>query len=337
LQWNTSCLTNTTIRTQAHNLTVTQLSWSHSGRFLASASRDRSFAVFERSPSPALPTPSATAAAAAAATGATQSAQAPPDAQPPTFALVQRVKLAHTRVLWGICWSHDDALLATAARDNTVKLWATPACSSSSGNEQGGAAAANDAGTHTQGSNCGAGAPSSAIPMQGGSKSVVPERPSLTLPPFPSPVTAVEFAPCELEQQGGQGRRGCKVLAVGLESGGLQLWGVQQEVVPAATQQPGLQAQQGPGERVSCTAGAAPDSGVSSGQQGHGRVLHAWLIWQSDQFCSHAGAVNAVAWQPLDASKEGSKEQQLQVASCSDDHSVRVYTVNVRMLGRGEQ
>jgi elongator complex protein 2 len=84
---------------QAHTLTVIQLSWSHKDDMLASCSRDRTFSIFKR---------------------------IRPDScdGSDTFQLIQRVKNAHTRILWGISWSPDDSLLATGSRDELVKLWA---------------------------------------------------------------------------------------------------------------------------------------------------------------------------------------------------------------------
>lgn len=43
------------------------------------------------------------------------------------FSLHGRVK-AHARILWGIAWSSNNALFATAARDCTVKLWRPKNC-----------------------------------------------------------------------------------------------------------------------------------------------------------------------------------------------------------------
>jgi WD40 repeat protein len=41
------------------------------------------------------------------------------------FVLVQTVARAHRRIAWSASWAHDDALLATGARDGTVKIWTT--------------------------------------------------------------------------------------------------------------------------------------------------------------------------------------------------------------------
>ena len=88
-------------------LAVTQLAFSPNGRFLASASRDRTVALFERQPGTHAGTSAAGAAAAAAAPGGDQVAG---------FRLVGRIK-AHARIVWGLHWSPDSHLLATASRD----------------------------------------------------------------------------------------------------------------------------------------------------------------------------------------------------------------------------
>ena len=43
-----------------------------------------------------------------------------------------RVK-AHARILWGIAWSSNSALFATASRDCTVKLWCPENCAGAGG------------------------------------------------------------------------------------------------------------------------------------------------------------------------------------------------------------
>lgn len=121
---------------QAHTLTVTQLCWSHNDDMLASCSRDRSFSVFRR-------------------------IQARPSGGPDTFELIQRVKNAHTRILWGISWSPDDSILATGSRDETVKMWGVVK------NSQNGSIAVED-------------------------------KPVFSLPLFQSAVTCLSFSPASL-------------------------------------------------------------------------------------------------------------------------------------------
>ena len=41
------------------------------------------------------------------------------------FSLVKKMKDAHSRIIWGISWSHDDKLFATCSREKqkAVKIW----------------------------------------------------------------------------------------------------------------------------------------------------------------------------------------------------------------------
>lgn len=78
----------------AHTLTVVQLEFSKCDQYLVSCSRDRSWALFQR----------------------TNELQ---------FTLFKKLKDAHSRIIWGVNWSHDDAFFATASREKqkSVKLW----------------------------------------------------------------------------------------------------------------------------------------------------------------------------------------------------------------------
>jgi hypothetical protein len=42
------------------------------------------------------------------------------------FEIVTKLKDAHSRIIWGISWSHDDAFYASASREKqkSVKVWA---------------------------------------------------------------------------------------------------------------------------------------------------------------------------------------------------------------------
>eukprot|EP00887_Chlorella_sp_A99_P005490 scaffold1.g5490.t1 len=83
----------------AHALTVTQLAFSPDGALLASASRGRSVALFQRQ------------GEGASAAGA------------PPFRPAGKLPKAHARVVWSVHWSPDGALLATGSRDGNVKVW----------------------------------------------------------------------------------------------------------------------------------------------------------------------------------------------------------------------
>ena len=134
------------------------------------------------------------------------------------------LRSAHSRVLWGVAWSPDDHLVATGSRDEMVKLWA--------------------------------------VVQQPGSEAVVPadqmvavvaERPTATLPAFPSAVSSLEFSP-PLHSDGSEGSG--YLLAVGLESGELQVWTLPSD----------------------------------------GEGLQACCCWSTDRFTRHAAAVSAVCW-----------------------------------------
>ncbi len=70
-----------------HTLTVTQLEFSHGGGYLASASRDRTFAVWS--------VPDGAVGRRGGGDGS--------DAR-----LLRRVKGAHARIVWGVSWTHND-------------------------------------------------------------------------------------------------------------------------------------------------------------------------------------------------------------------------------------
>lgn len=102
-----------------HTLTVTQLEFSQDGRYLLSGSRDRSYSVWKvpghyagsaGNGSSGSGNSSATDAANNAAAGEQDSAGG--------FELVVRAQKAHSRIIWGVSWSHDSRWvhMATAAR-----------------------------------------------------------------------------------------------------------------------------------------------------------------------------------------------------------------------------
>jgi len=79
-----------------HSLTVTQLSFSNSDKYLLSVSRDRSWAIFESTQDPLN-----------------------------SFKEVAKMEKAQTRILWTCAWAPDYSFFATGSRDKTIKFWET--------------------------------------------------------------------------------------------------------------------------------------------------------------------------------------------------------------------
>lgn len=107
---------------------------------------------------------------------------------------MQTLARAHKRIIWSCDWAHDDALLATTSRDGVVKLWQRRV------GEGGG----------------------------GLQPVLVPEAMASFKPTTneTDAVTAVAFAPRLIQQGGveGGGEEGSYLLAIGMESGGVELW-----------------------------------------------------------------------------------------------------------------
>ena len=96
----------------------------------------------------------------------------------------------------------------------------------------------------------------------------------------------------------------CYHLAAGLESGVVQLL------------------------RLAAQEAAAP---AASGQQPLGLTAHE-LVWQSPLHEQHAAAVRRCCWRREDEegqSAEGQGAGRYLLASCSDDHSLRVFSVRL--------
>ena len=98
-----------------HQLSVTQLAFSHDDEWLLSASRDRQWCLYRRA-----------------------------DASPMQYSLHTVHIQAHERIIWSVSWAADDSIFATAARDKTVKVWqkSSAAPVTSSGEDAVGAVAA---------------------------------------------------------------------------------------------------------------------------------------------------------------------------------------------------
>ncbi len=206
---------------------------------------------------------------------------------------------AHARIVWGLAWSPDSRLLATGSRDNSVKLWAAPPPRESQPQQQ----------------------PQQQAPPRDGTLVL------LATLPFADAVRAVAFAP--LEPADGTAAGGstaehrepagllCYGLAVGLEDGSVHIVDVQ------------------------CREGTS-SGGSSSGEvpvaAGGLCLAQHRVAWQSGQYDQHAAAVRRLCWRrDVDSSSAGGAlpgpaaagGRRFHLASCGDDHAVRVYSIQL--------
>lgn len=93
-------------RLELHQLSVTQLAFSPSGRYLLSVSRDRSWALFAADSDPVDQQSSGELALAATSSS-----------------LAAGVKSPHQRVLWSCDWAATDRHFATVSRDRVLAVW----------------------------------------------------------------------------------------------------------------------------------------------------------------------------------------------------------------------
>lgn len=85
-----------------HSLTVTSIRFSPDDRYILTASRDRSWQLYERSE------------------------------DGDSYARRASATKAHARIIWDCAWAEDCSFFATAARDKTVKVWQTAGIDASS-------------------------------------------------------------------------------------------------------------------------------------------------------------------------------------------------------------
>ncbi|KAG2449340.1 hypothetical protein HYH02_005495 [Chlamydomonas schloesseri] len=254
---------------KAHSLTVTQLAWSPSGARLAAASRDRTFSIWQRRSGSGAGDPQQREGGVVAG-GSKEVGEE--EEEEVGFELLCRAKGAHGRVIWSVCWSHDERLLATAARDDTVKVWRL-----------------------------------AEAPEAAGGGAAVSAVLAVTLPQFPCAATAVAFAPtAAASSAAGSGSAMSYHLAVGLEDGSLQLW----RLDPAAAPAEGLTA--------AClwTAPAA---------WRHVAPVRR-LAWRGAPGTGALGQEGAAAAAEAVVVAGGGGSGVAQLASCSEDHSVRVFS-----------
>lgn len=146
-----------------------------------------------------------------------------------------------------------------------------------------------------------------------------PQKPVVTLPHFAVGITAVALAPQHVaaaaaaEDAGGGGCPSVAtcvhVLAVGLEDGRVQVW--QLSLMPLA-------------------GGAAAQDAEQQVQEWRSEQL-----WVSAPWEQHAGAVKRLCWGAAcvigvcGGSPGAGRGQGMQLASCGEDHSVRVYEMHL--------
>lgn len=137
-------------------------------------------------------------------------------------------------------------------------------------------------------------------------------KPAITLPPFAAGVTAVALAPQHVSAAaaapagaGDSGHaRACApshvhFLAVGLENGRIEVWGVT--------------ITQGSADTATCDLGFAVEQ-----------------LWVSKAYCQHASVVKRLRWAPDGVAWLcGGSEGSLYLASCGEDNSVRVFGVTL--------
>ncbi|XP_033762660.1 elongator complex protein 2-like [Pecten maximus] len=96
---------------EGHSLTVTQIAFSHSGQYLLTVSRDRTWVLYKRRDKDAA------------------------ESEPlfSKMAATDKKSAVHSRIIWSCAWSHDDKYFITAARDKKVLVWRRPDLSSPGG------------------------------------------------------------------------------------------------------------------------------------------------------------------------------------------------------------
>ena len=183
---------------------------------------------------------------------------------------------AHGRIVWSCSWAADDRCFATAGRDRQVKLWAfaaqtmrrQTAASQREGREE----------------------------EEEEAQASTVAVPHAVLPVFPAAVTALDFSPERVDEEGGILRpRMAYLLAVGCETGSVELW------------------------RISAAA-SAPSGLLDFKSASCLLRLPAWL--------SPAAAVLRLCFAPL-LLAEQSATCDYRLAAASADHTVRVLGVTV--------
>ena len=135
------------------------------------------------------------------------------------------------------------------------------------------------------------------------------EKPVLSLK-FTAAVTAIAFAARSTNAEDGAKSQQTDILAVGLENGEVQIMSV--AILSTAD--------------VECS-GTEPASVAAEAHSftPASPALGRWeqqMLWQAPAYSRHTGAVRRLRWRTVGP-------DQYQLASCSDDHAVRTYTVRL--------
>lgn len=137
------------------------------------------------------------------------------------------------------------------------------------------------------------------------------QKPVAVLPPFPAGITAVALSPGHVASSmmaaaGGDSSR-VHLLAVGMEDGRVQVWRLQ---MPPLQQQQEMQ--------------------VQEQQQQQEMQVVCEQLWCSEAWQQHAAAVRRLRWAPACVPWLcGGGAGVVGLASCGEDHSVRLFGVSV--------
>lgn len=151
-----------------------------------------------------------------------------------------------------------------------------------------------------------------------------PSQKPVTSLSFPAAVTAVAFAgrdTADVPKSQAQAQSSF-CLAVGLESGDVQIWSLtqpsvqQEEGFSSSSRQPETSPDDAASQvsRPTSASGAEPVEPASPSDWCHR------LLWKAPEHARHTGAVRRLRWRTVVSGC-------WQLASCSDDHAIRTYDI----------
>ena len=170
----------------------------------------------------------------------------------------------------------------------------------------------------------------------------LPTQPAVKLPAFAHPVTAVAFSPSACTSRSAAEGSGRDILAVGLESGALQLWGLHKNVTASGS------AHTGSPITVHCSKLASRHVNMQARlcrrpktmpvccrMQGCFIDAGAELLWAAPNRMAHCAAIRRLCWTCYESegpSKDTEGARKHHLASCGEDHLVRVYIVHLHLI-----